>query len=107
MDAVLTLSLLHLLEDREAAIAKIFNMLKPGGVFVSSTVCLGDRMGYFRYLEPIGRALGVTPYVAVFSQADLVGSLARAGFEIKREWRPEKSVAVFIVARKPAAAEAV
>ena len=34
-DAVLALSLLHLLRDREAAIAKIARLLKPGGVFVS------------------------------------------------------------------------
>ena len=36
-DAVLGLSILHLLEDRDAVTAKVFELLKPGGVFISST----------------------------------------------------------------------
>lgn len=58
-DAVLGLSILHLLEDREQAIAKVYRMLKPGGIFVTSTVCLGDNMGWFKLIAPIGRFLGV------------------------------------------------
>jgi len=37
LDAVLGLSILHLLENKEGAIAKVHRMLKPGGVFVTST----------------------------------------------------------------------
>ena len=35
-DAVLALSILHLLEDRDVAITRVHNMLKPGGVFVTN-----------------------------------------------------------------------
>ncbi len=48
LDTVLGLSILHLLEDKEAVIAKVFDMLKPGGIFVTSTACLGDKMAWFR-----------------------------------------------------------
>ena len=41
-DAVLALSILHLLEDERAAIARVHRMLKPGGVLVTSTPCLRD-----------------------------------------------------------------
>ena len=41
-DAVLALSILHLLGDKEEVISKVHKMLKPGGVFVTSTVCIGD-----------------------------------------------------------------
>ena len=41
LDAVLGLSILHLLENKEEAIAKVHRMLKPGGIFVTSTACLG------------------------------------------------------------------
>ena len=43
VDVVLGLSILHIVENREAIVAKVRNMLKPGGVFVSSTACLGDK----------------------------------------------------------------
>ncbi len=46
-DAVLGLSILHLLEDRDAVIAKAHDMLKPGGIFVSSTVCMGNTQAVF------------------------------------------------------------
>jgi 2-polyprenyl-3-methyl-5-hydroxy-6-metoxy-1,4-benzoquinol methylase len=101
-DAVLGLSILHLVEDRTATIGKVFELLKPGGVFVSSTVCLGDRMGWFRWVGPPGAFLGLIPPVAVFTVAELQEGLTEAGFELDHVWVPEGSHSVFIVARKPA-----
>ena len=99
VDAVLALSLLHLLEDRDDAIARIRAMLKPGGMFVSNTVCLGDNMRWFRFVGPLGRWLGVFPLVRVFTRDELEESLAGAGFMIEHAWQPDKRV-VFIIARK-------
>ena len=39
-DVIMGHSILHLLQDKEEVIAKVWRMLKPGGVFVSSTVCM-------------------------------------------------------------------
>jgi len=99
-DVVLGLSILHLLEDRDAAIAKVHRMLKPGGVFVSSTACLGDTMKWFKLVGPIGRFLGLMPLVRVFTMQDLLDSLTGAGFAIDHQWRPGKGKAVLIVATK-------
>jgi ubiquinone/menaquinone biosynthesis C-methylase UbiE len=41
-DVVMAHSILHLLSDIEPVLAKIHRTLKPGGVFVSSTLCVGD-----------------------------------------------------------------
>ncbi|NET40386.1 MAG: class I SAM-dependent methyltransferase [Cyanothece sp. SIO1E1] len=60
-DAVLGLNVLHLLENKEAVIAKIYNMLQPGGLFITSTVCLGDTMAWFKLIAPIGKFLGLFP----------------------------------------------
>ena len=99
VDAVLALSLLHLLEERDAAIGRIHEMLRPGGIFVSNTVCLGDTMKWFRFIGPIGRWLGVFPLVRVFTRNELEQSLTNAGFLIEHAWQPDKRV-VFIIARK-------
>jgi ubiquinone/menaquinone biosynthesis C-methylase UbiE len=99
-DVVIGLSILHLVVDKDAVIAKVHRMLKPGGVFVSSTTCLGDTMAFFKYIGPIGRAVGLMPTVKVFTVADLVDSLTRGGFAIDHQWQPGKGRAVFIVAKK-------
>jgi len=101
-DVVLGMSILHLLADRDMAIAKVRKMLKPGGVFVSSTVCLGNTMKFFKLIGPLGRALGVLPLLRVFTTQELVDSIKVHGFEIEHQWSPGKGTSVFIVARKPA-----
>ena len=99
-DAVMGHSILHLVEDRDAVVAKLHRMLKPGGVFVSNTACLGDRMKFFKVIGPIGRFLGLMPMVRVFTTRELVASLTGAGFEIDHQWKPDKGVSIFIVAKK-------
>ncbi|QUY44136.1 class I SAM-dependent methyltransferase [Acaryochloris marina] len=101
LDAVLGLSILHLLEDKEAVIAKVFDMLKPGGIFVTSTVCLGDKMAWFKWIAPIGKFLGLFPLVKVFTVQELADSLTDAHFKIDHQWQPGNDKVVFIVAKKP------
>ena len=100
IDVVMAHNLLHLLEDKERAIADIHNMLKPGGVLVTSTACIGDMMLPLRLIVPVGRFLRLIPLVKVFSVAELKDSLENAGFEIDYEWQPKKSAVAFIICRK-------
>lgn len=99
-DAVLGLSILHLLESKEQAIAKVYRMLQPGGIFVTSTTCLGDAMSWFKLIAPIGKALGFFPLVRVFTVQHLIESLTDAGSAIDYQWQPSKDKAIFIVAKK-------
>ncbi len=100
-DMVLGLSILHLLKDPDAVIARVYRMLGPGGYFVSSTACLGDTMGYFKVLAPIGRALGLLPILKVMSTDEVIAKIKRPGFEIAHRWKPGPDRALFVVARKP------
>ncbi len=99
-DVVMGHSILHLMENKEAVIARVHRMLKPGGVFVSSTACLGGRMPLLRVVLPAGRFLGLLPPVKFFTAEELEGDLTDAGFRIDHQWQPDKSKAVFIVATK-------
>jgi ubiquinone/menaquinone biosynthesis C-methylase UbiE len=99
-DAVLGLSILHLLKDKDAVIARVFRLLKPGGVLVTSTVCIGDTMAFFKFIAPIGQAVGLLPQLDIMTRAELRESLTRAGFAIEHDWQPAKGKAVFIVAKK-------
>ena len=99
-DVVMGHSILHLMENKEAVIARVHRLLKPGGVFVSSTACLGDRVPVLRAILPLGRFLGLLPLVKFFTVEELEGDLTDAGFRIDHQWQPDKSKAVFIVATK-------
>ena len=100
LDAVLGLNILHLVENKDAVIAKIHKMLKPAGVFVTSTACIADMMRIFRVVVPVGRFLRLIPMVKVFSTKELQDSLTDAGFKIDYQWQPGKNKAVFMVAKK-------
>ena len=100
-DMVLGLSILHLLKDRQAVIAQVYEMLKPGGRFVSSTACLGDSMKWFGYVAPLGRALGLLPMLNVMTPDQLRADMIRTGFVIEQDWRPNPKSALFLIARKP------
>ncbi len=102
LDAVLGLNVIHLLADRQAVIAEVERILKPGGVFVSSTVCLGK--SYLRFIKlvaPLGKLLGLMPDVFVLTEAELASEITDAGFSIESQWHHGKNgIAVFMVARK-------
>jgi 2-polyprenyl-3-methyl-5-hydroxy-6-metoxy-1,4-benzoquinol methylase len=100
LDAVLGLNILHLVENKDEVIAKIHKMLRPGGVFVTSTACIADMMRIFRVVVPVGRFLRLIPMVKVFSTKELQDSLTDAGFKIDCQWQPGKNKAVFMVAKK-------
>ncbi|WP_300542870.1 class I SAM-dependent methyltransferase [Maricaulis sp.] len=100
-DAVLGLSILHLLEDRDEGIAKACSLLKPGGVFVSSTVCVADGLWFLIPIIPIARLVGLFPLLRVFSANALRKSMHEAGFEIVYDWKPSRRSALFLICRKP------
>jgi ubiquinone/menaquinone biosynthesis C-methylase UbiE len=101
-DVVLGLSILHLLPDPDALIARVYAMLRPGGVFISSTACVGDTMKALKFIAPLGRALGLLPQLSVMTSPELIAKFSAAGFTIEREWLPKRGAALFVVARKPA-----
>lgn len=102
VDMVMAHSILHLLDDRERAIAIAYEALRPGGVFVSSTFCGEDEMPALKYVLPPARLVGLVPLVRFFTARELDDSLEAAGFEIEHRWRPPgKRKAQFRVARKP------
>lgn len=102
-DVVLGLSILHLLENKEAVIAKVYNMLKSDGVFITSTTCIADAMKLIKLVKiiaPIARFFGLMPMLNFFSRSELEKSLIDAGFQLAYQYQPAKESAVFIVAKK-------
>ena len=102
-DVVMGMSILHLLPDRAAALRRVHALLKPGGAFVSSTICIGDGPSKFRFIAPLFKWLPILPDVAVLTLAQLTAEMTAAGFTVETTWRPAPHKAAFVVARKPVA----
>lgn len=100
-DVILGMSIMHLVRRRQDVIARSFSLLKPGGVFISSTICMANRLWWAAPIIALGQMLGLLPVLKLFTTSQLVKSLTDAGFEIEHQWSPKKSQTPFIVARKP------
>ncbi len=99
-DVILGMSILHLVEDLDDTLTQVHRLLVPGGVFVSSTMCMSDRHGWFRLVGPIGYHLGLFPRVNMFSRAQLEERIVAAGFRLEYRYQPSPGKATFIVATR-------
>jgi ubiquinone/menaquinone biosynthesis C-methylase UbiE len=100
-DAVLAFNLLHLLPDLPAALKEVHGMIKPTGLLITKTPCLG---GIYQGLWPLVRTLqafGKVPPLRFLSPARLEEMICEAGFDIKdSEDLPRRPPSRFIVARR-------
>ncbi|MEM6325288.1 MAG: methyltransferase domain-containing protein [Pseudomonadota bacterium] len=101
-DAVMSFSLLHLVDDVPKVLDAAYAQLKPGGYFCSKTVCLGDASVVLRLFVRVLGLIGVAPPVTFLSKAELKRALINAGFELVESRSFGKGrLNPFIVAQRP------
>ncbi|ARE40656.1 putative methyltransferase [Rhodovulum sp. P5] len=100
-DMVMAHNVLHLLEDRKGALAHVHEMLRPNGVFVSSTACAASAPLLFRIIVKLGHMVQLLPLFHLLTEDRLKADIEAAGFKIVDEWLPEGGrSALFLIARK-------
>ena len=100
-DVVLAYNLLHLLEDLPAAITRVNALLKPGGLFISKSVCMGGQGGFWRILLPIMQTFRLAPFVRFMTIDELENEITDAGFKIIETGNyPVSPPSRFVVAKK-------
>ena len=103
-DAVCAFSLLHLIDDIPAVLGTLFSQVKPGGYFLSKTVCLKDGPRWMQVMVRALMAVGIAPSVTFVSRSELVQHLKSAGFEVlDTRYLGKKRINPFVVARRPLA----
>lgn len=104
-DAVLAFNVLHLMVDLDHALALFVQALRPGGLLISKTPCVGEMNPLIgRLALPLMRAIGKAPHVLLFDGEALRSAIVRQGLQIvsiERHGTRGKDFRVFIVARKP------
>ena len=112
-DAILAFNMLHLLPDLPETLARVNGLLKPGGHFISKTICrpvpgsgwTRERMFFtlMMGLLPLMQMVGKAPFVRIARIAELEAAITGTGFEIIETGNyPAQPPRRFIVARKRA-----
>ena len=98
-DMIMAHSFLHLVNDIDSVLTKIRSLLAPGGLFVSSTVCIRDMNPILPLVLPIAGRTGLIPMVRSMRGPEVIAKIENAGFEILEHWRPNKKGSIFIIAQ--------
>lgn len=100
-DVITAFSVLHLVSDVPSVLRSVHHQLKPGGLFLSKTVCLGDASAVMRLFVRALGMVGIAPPVTVLSKAELSRALIRAGFDIvESQYFGKSRFNPFIVAQR-------
>lgn len=101
-DVICVFSVLHLVDDIPTVLDTAFRQVKPGGYFLSKTVCLKDAPLWMRTMVRVLTAIRIAPDVIILSRGELTRHLIRAGFEVEQtRYFGKNRLSPFIVARKP------
>lgn len=99
-DAVLAFNFLHLVEGPEALLNRIYDLTKPGGLFISKTVCLRSKAWMYWPMIKAMQLFGKAPYVDMMSPEMVNSLITNAGFEIIETGLYPAPRSHFVVARK-------
>ena len=106
-DKIVAYGIIHLLEDCEKAIQRIHELLKPGGLFISTIACFKDKMAFKNSLEfrtyLLLKKLGMFPlHLNMFNTASVEKLIVNQDFHIvEAEKMFDGITSSFIIARKP------
>lgn len=100
-DVVMAFNLLHLCPDLPGTLSWAHDRLKPGGLLISKTGCLGNRMNWLRPVIWAMQVVGKAPYVNFLTTDKLDQHIVDAGFTIiETGGYPAKLPNHFVVARR-------
>ena len=100
-DVILAFNILHLLQDARKAVQRVSELLKPGGLVVSVTPCLGEAGVLLRTLLPLISKLGILSYLRTFRISEVKDLVGDGGFQILESEVLEGTIpSSFVVARK-------
>ena len=99
-DAILAFNVLHYIEDVPKLIERINTLLKPNGIFVSSTACLKEKRSFVSYLVLLLTKIGMMPKIFFYKKNELEILITNGNFEIIKSEKLSKLPEYFIVTKK-------
>lgn len=99
-DVILVFYVLHLLEDTHKVMQRINELLKPGGLIISVTPCMGEKTLVGTPLLILSK-FGLVPNLSLWKIPELIDLIAKGNFKIvETECLLQSSPEYFIAAKK-------
>ena len=100
-DVVMAFYVLHFFEDIDEVVRRIYGLLKPDGLFILETACLGEKGRIISNFVRLAGKLGFLPLINLLTTRRIEQSLEQAGFSIidKNKFR-ESSDEYTLIAKK-------
>ena len=100
-NVIMAFNILHLLEDTQKVMRRINELLKPGGLFISATPCLGEKKAFLGIFLFLLSKIGIVPYLKMLKFSELEGLIANGNFQIVENENLHHTLPnYFIVAKK-------
>ena len=105
-DKIISYGVIHLLDDKELVIQRIQELLKPEGLFISTTACLKNKMEFKNRLEFSAylfiKRLGIFPlHLNMMKITDVENLIVNGKFQIVKAEKIFHGITIsFIIARK-------
>jgi ubiquinone/menaquinone biosynthesis C-methylase UbiE len=81
-DVVTAFYVLHFFEDIDEVFRHIYGLLKPDGLFILETACLGEKIKIMGKLVRLAGKLGFLPLINLLTTRQIEQALEQAGFSI-------------------------
>lgn len=100
-DVVLAFNILYFIKDIDKVIQRINELLKPNGIFISVTDCLGEKKTPMIIIQSLLSRMGLLPYMKKYKISALEEKVQKGDFSIIETSNLYKSPPnYYIVARK-------
>lgn len=100
-DVVMSHNLFHLVENLPKTLGRVSELLKPNGLMITKTPCVGEMGPFIKMVLPVMQMFGKAPFVDTFKKSEFEALVLDEGFKILEKGSyPEKSPSLYIVAQK-------
>jgi len=100
-DVILAFNILYLLSDVHKIIERINELLKPEGLFISATDCLGEKKTLLNRLKYFLSKIGILPFMKMLKISELENIIITGNFKIiETEILNNTTPNYFVVSRK-------
>lgn len=100
-NVITAFNVLHLVEDERKTLKRINELLKPGGFFISETVCLAEKKSFLSILFNLISKMGIVPNLTNLKSSELENLIIECNFQIVETEKIQSNPLIhFIVAKK-------
>jgi ubiquinone/menaquinone biosynthesis C-methylase UbiE len=99
-DVVTAFYVLHFCEDIDEVFRRVSSLLKPDGLFISETACLGEKIGIMGKFLRLAGKLGFLPLINLLTTRQIEQSLEQAGFRIVDKTKFSDSIGEYTLSAK-------